>query len=352
MSYTITAQPSGRTFSVNPDETLIEAASRQGIILPYGCRDGRCGSCIGQVLSGAFEYDSEHGRQVGISAEQTADGMALFCQARATSDMSIEARLVDGIAGQDVSKFSTRVEFMEQLSHDVMRLHLKMPRNQQLEFLAGQYLEFTLPGDRARAFSIANAPHDASFIELHVRHVPNGEFTDYVFGSLEEKTMLRVRAPLGTFFLREDTQRPILMMAGGTGFAPLKGMIEHAMHLLDQNQAMQRPIHLFWGVRAKRDLYSPELPEQWANEHSGFQFTPVLSSPEPEDNWQGETGYVHEVVARTYPDLSGFDVYMSGPPVMIESAMPVFTGQGLDHEHAYSDAFVYAAPAEKPASAR
>ncbi len=351
MSFTVTAQPSGRTFSVDSGETLIEAASRQGIILPYGCRDGRCGACKGKVLSGAFAYvaddDGISKMPGGISKQEAAQGLALFCQSQPTTDMSIEAKLVDGVAGLDVRTFATRVEAMEQLSHDVMRLYLKLPRNLELEFLAGQYLEFILPGDRARAFSIANAPHNAEYIELHVRHVPDGEFTDYVFDSLKEKTMLRVRAPLGTFFLRENSQRPILMMGGGTGFAPLKGMIEHAMHL-----GLTRPIHLFWGVRAKRDLYSPELPQQWAQEHSGFQFTPVLSDPAPADEWQGETGYVHEVVARTYPDLSGFDVYMSGPPIMIESAMPVFTQQGLDHDSAYSDAFVYAAPAEKPASAR
>jgi CDP-4-dehydro-6-deoxyglucose reductase len=235
-----------------------------------------------------------------------------------------------------------RVAHKEQLNHDVVRLYLKLPENQRLQFLAGQYLDFILRDGRRRAFSIANAPHDDAMIELHLRHVPGGEFTDYVFDSMREKTILRIQAPLGTFFLREDSERPILFMGGGTGFAPLKGMIEHAFHV-----GIERPMELYWGVRARRDLYLGDLPERWARERGGFRYTPVLS--EPDDGWDGRTGFVHEAVLEDHPDISAFDVYMSGPPIMVESGRQAFEAAGLSFDHMYSDAFEYAADGNKGA---
>ena len=233
-----------------------------------------------------------------------------------------------------------RVASKEQLNHDVVRLRLKLPENQRLQFFAGQYLDFILRDGRKRAFSIANAPHDDEYIELHVRHVPRGEFTDYVFESMGEKAILRIQAPLGTFILREDTERPVIFMGGGTGFAPIKAMIEHAFH-----QGMDRPMHLYWGVRSERDLYLPDLPRQWAREHSSFSYTPVLSEPDPD--WTGRNGFVHEAVLEDHPDMSGFDVYMSGPPIMVHSGRTAFEAAGLTMDHMFSDAFEYAAATEK-----
>ena len=149
--------------------------------------------------------------------------------------------------------------------------------------MAGQYIDFVLKDGRHRAFSMANPPHDDAFIELHIRHVEGGEFTDYVFNQLEEKTVLRVEGPHGSFHLREDSDRPIILMAGGTGFAPIKGIIEHAVA-----EGIKRPMHLYWGVRAKEDLYLNELAEQWVATVPGFRYTPVLSQPNAADQWQGE----------------------------------------------------------------
>jgi CDP-4-dehydro-6-deoxyglucose reductase len=228
------------------------------------------------------------------------------------------------------------VDAKEQLAHDVIRLHLKLPEGQRLQFLAGQYLDFILRDGRKRAFSIANAPHDDTFIELHVRHVEGGEFTDHVFSAMKDKEILRIQAPLGRFTLREESQRPLIFVAGGTGFAPIKGMIEHAFHT-----GIHRSMHLYWGVRSKRDLYLPDLPVQWERTHSNFRFIPVLS--EPDADWAGRTGFVHQTVAADHPDMSGFDVYMAGPPVMVQAGRRAFEDAGLTLEHMFSDAFEYAA---------
>ena len=235
----------------------------------------------------------------------------------------------------EIREMPCRVDKIERLNDDVIRLYLKLPEGERLQFLAGQYLNFILENGEKRAFSIANAPHNDQALELHIRHVPGGEFTDFVFSEMKVGTIQRIQAPMGGFYLREESDRPLLMMAGGTGLAPLKGIIEHAFHI-----GVDRPIHLFWGVRASRDLYLPELPEKWAEAHPGFRFTPVLS--EPDDDWPGARGWVHEAVLAEYPDLSAFDLYMSGPPPMVFAAKDAFMAAGLAEAHMYSDVFEWA----------
>jgi CDP-4-dehydro-6-deoxyglucose reductase len=234
-----------------------------------------------------------------------------------------------------------RVARLEQLTPDVVRIYLKVPAAQRLQFLAGQYVNILLKGHAPRAFSIANAPHDDEFIELHIRYVEGGYFTDQVFHQLHEKAMLRLQGPLGTFFLREDSDRPALLVGGGTGFAPLKGMLEHAFEI-----GLRQPLHLFWGVRSRRDLYLDDLPRHWTQVHSNFRYTPVLSEPGPEDAWAGETGLVTDAVVKRYPDLATFDIYASGPPVMVQAGHRLFLGHGLDESRFFSDSFEYAAVTE------
>lgn len=332
MSVQVLTQPGKHRFSVDDGETVLAAALRQRVGLPYGCRNGTCGTCAAWLVSGNVEYPS--GKTEALKGRPS--GTCLACQAVPLSDLVLEVVEVETVAEIAVRTLPCRVERKERLSHDVLRLCLKLPEQQRLQFYAGQYLDFILKDGRKRAFSIANAPHDDAYIELHVRHVPGGEFTQYVFENLAEKTILRIQAPLGTFFLRESSPRPIVLMGGGTGFAPLKGMIEHAFHV-----GIQRPMHLYWGVRARRDLYLPDLPATWVDTHPGFAYTPVLSEPDPD--WQGSTGFVHEAVVADYPDMSPFDVYMSGPPVMVEAGRIAFKAHGLGQEHMFSDAFEYAA---------
>lgn len=332
MSFKVRTEPRDHLFDVEDGETVLAAALRQGIGLPYGCRNGRCGSCSATLLEGEIAYPS--GKTEALEGQR--EDTVLLCQAVPRSDLRVQVAEIETLAEIEVRTLPCRVAAKEQLSHDVVRLWLKLPEHQRLQFRAGQYLDFILRDGRRRAFSIANAPHDDALIELHVRHVPGGEFTDYVFDSMQERTILRIQAPLGTFVLREDSDRPILMMGGGTGFAPLKGMIEHAFHA-----GIERPIHLYWGVRSRRDLYLPELPERWTLEHPGFRFAPVLS--EPDADWKGRRGFVHEAVIADHPDMSGFDVYMSGPPVMVEAGRRAFEDHGLTMDHMFSDAFEYAA---------
>jgi CDP-4-dehydro-6-deoxyglucose reductase len=332
MNFKVQVLPSNHEFTTETDETLLDAALRQGISLPYGCRNGRCGTCVSQLLSGDIAYPSGNTEAL----EGAGADACLVCQAVPLSDLSIQVREVETGQEIEVKTLPCRVVEIEHLAHDVIRLYLKLPENQRLQFLAGQYLDFILSDGRKRAFSIANAPHDDELIELHIRHVGGGKFTDYVFSKMKEKAVLRIEAPLGSYYLREDSQRPVILMGGGTGFAPLKAIIEHAFYL-----GITRPMHLFWGVRSQRDLYLKDLPEHWAETHENFRYTPVLS--EPDADWTGRTGWVHDAVVADYPDLSGHDLYMSGPPPMINAAKDSFIACGLTMDNMYSDAFEYAA---------
>jgi CDP-4-dehydro-6-deoxyglucose reductase len=332
MSFIVSTEPGGHRFSVAADQTLLEAAIAQRIGLPYGCRDGKCGSCTAQLVAGTVSYPS--GKTEALTG-QPADA-CLTCQAVPESDITLRVAELETVADIEVRILPCRIAEKTRLNHDVIRLRLKLPEAQRLQFLAGQYIEFILADGRKRAFSIASAPHDDALLELHVRRVPGGEFTDYIFDELQEKTVLRLQGPLGSFVLREESTRPMLFIGGGTGFAPIKGLLEHAFHL-----GIRRPMAFYWGVRAERDLYLPDLPERWATEHPNFSWVPVLS--EPDANWRGRRGYVHDAVLDDHPDIAGYDVYMSGPPVMVEAGRAAFESRGLALDHMFSDAFEYAA---------
>ncbi|MBK1629293.1 CDP-6-deoxy-delta-3,4-glucoseen reductase [Thiohalocapsa halophila] len=332
MRYTISTEPAGHEFRVEPGQTVLEAAIAQRIGLPYGCRDGKCGSCTAQLLAGRVGYPS--GKTEALSGQP--QGACLTCQAVPETDIALRVAELETVADIEVRILPCRVADKTQLNHDVMRLRLKLPETQRLQFLAGQYLEFILADGRKRAFSIANAPHDDALMELHVRRVPGGEFTDFIFDELKERTVLRIQGPLGSFVLREQSDRPMLFIGGGTGFAPIKGLLEHALHM-----GITRPMTLYWGARAERDLYLPELPRRWAQEHPSFRYVPVLSQPDPD--WTGRRGYVHEAVLEDHPDIADYDVYMSGPPVMVEAGRAAFEARGLSPDHVFSDAFEYAA---------
>lgn len=331
MTFKVQLEPSGRRFTIEEGETVLAAALRDNIGLPYGCRSGCCGTCAAKLREGEVSYPQ--GQPPALEG-QPAD-TCLPCMALAMSDLTLEAREAESLQEIEVRTLPCRVVKVEHLAHDVIQLFLKLPEGQRLQFHAGQYLEFLLSDGRRRAFSIANAPHDDELIELHIRHVDGGKFTDWVFNKLKERSILRIQAPLGSFVLDTDSPRPVLFLAGGTGFAPIKGQIQHAMHL-----GIERPMALYWGVRAQRDLYMAELPERWAAERDDFRFVPVLS--EPDADWTGRSGWVHEALLADYPDLSGYDIYMAGPPPMIFAARDAFRAAGALDAHMYSDAFEYA----------
>lgn len=340
MSYQVTVQPSAHTFTVDDDATILGAAIDAGIGLPYGCRNGACGACKGKVLQG--EVDHGEYQASALSEADKQNGMALFCCAHPISDVVIECREALPSNGLRPRIMPARVQKMEKLSHDVMAMYLKLPSNERMQFLAGQYIEFLLKDGKRRAFSLANAPHNDDLLELHLRLVPGGQFTQYVFNEMQEKAILRLEGPFGSFYLREDHTKPIIFVAGGTGFAPIKGIIEHILH-----QKSSRKMVLYWGARAKEDLYMPELPEAWQAAHPEFSFIPVLSEPKIEDEWQGRTGLVHQAVLDDFDDLSAYQIYCCGAPQMVDIAHQSFQEKGLPEDEFFSDAFTFANPPPK-----
>ena len=314
--------------------TILESALREGFSLSYGCRNGACGTCKGRVLEGLVDHGDF--QENALSESERHAGMTLFCTAKPLSDVVIECREVGENRDVPVRTMPCRVEQMTKAAPDVMILSLKLPASERLQFLAGQYIDILLKDGKRRAFSIANAPHDDALVQLHVRRVPGGEFTGQVFDEMQEKAILRFEGPHGTFFLREGSTRPIVFVAGGTGFAPVKSMIEHAFQARSTREMV-----LYWGARSLRDLYMADLPRRWRNEHAHFAFVPVLSEPLAEDRWQGRTGLVHQAVLEDYPDLSGVQVYACGAPPMVDVARRTFVERGLPEAEFFADAFIF-----------
>lgn len=330
MSFTVTLLPSNQSFQCNADESILDAALRNDFIVPYGCQGGACGACVVQVKEG--EYDYPDGDPVALTKDNTANKQIFLCQAHASSDMAIEVELETDIAPSKI--LPVKVIEKNQLTHDIVQLFLKLPAGESLDFHAGQYIDFLLKDGKKRSFSLACPPNKNNQLELQIRHVTDGYFTDIVFNQMNVDEIMRIEGPLGTFYLRTDNNRPIIMVGGGTGFAPLKGMIEETVA-----NNLDLDIHLFWGVRAKRDLYMLELIESWAKQLKNFKFTPVLSDPMESDDWQGKVGFVHEAVIESYPDMSGHDLYMCGPPVMIEASKDAVIKNGMNTDNMFSDSF-------------
>lgn len=337
MSYKVIVEPSGLSFEVKPGQNVLDAALEAEIVLPYSCRGGGCSTCKAKVLEGEFEAGEapEH----ILEPSDLEQGFTLMCQVHPKSDLRIEspqARLATDI---QVRKMPARVMEMERLNDDVMRLTLQLPPGQPLMYYAGQYLEVIMKDGRRRSYSMANPPRENNQVELHIRHMSGGAFTDHVFGvtepAMKERGMLRTEAPFGSFFLREESDKPLVFIASGTGFAPIKALVEHM-----QQKNIQREVCFYWGGRRPKDIYMMELAQQWAKDIPNFSFVPVVSDALAEDNWTGRTGFVHQAVVDDMPDLSGWEVYACGAPVMVESAQKDLVAKcGLDAAVFYADAF-------------
>jgi CDP-4-dehydro-6-deoxyglucose reductase, E3 len=333
MTYQVSIQPSGRDFSVAHDVPILQAAIAAGIGLPYGCKDGACGSCKCRLVSGQVELGPH--QQKALSLQEQQDGLTLTCCAFAKSDIVLESRQVTALGTFPVKKMPSRVAEFTKPTADVAVLKLQLPANEKLQYHAGQYVEFILRDGARRSYSMANAPHTSEQLELHIRHLPGGKFTDHVFGTMKEKDILRVEGPYGSFYLREDSAKPIILLASGTGFAPIKAIIEHA-----KMKHSMRPMHLYWGCRSKADVYLHEWALAAAADMPNLTYIPVLSDAKPEDAWQGRTGFVHQSVLQDLPDLSGHQVYACGVPVMVDSARRDFTAlAGLPEDEFFADSF-------------
>ncbi len=334
--FQITVQPSGRAFGANTGQTILAAALQNGVGLPYGCKDGACGSCKCKMISGTVRH-GEH-QPKALSADEEAAGLVLTCCAEPLSDLVLESRQVTDESAYPIKKMPVRVSTLEKKSSDVMQVRLQLPAADTFRYHAGQYIEFILRDGARRAYSMANAPHtqtETPGVELHIRHMPGGKFTDHVFGAMKEKEILRVEGPFGSFFLREDSDKPIVLLASGTGFAPIKALIEHL-----QFKGISRPTALYWGGRRPQDLYMHEWVQARAAELPWLRYIPVVSNALPEDAWGGRTGFVHQAVLDDFADLSGHQVYACGAPIVVDSARAAYSAQrGLPPEEFFADSF-------------
>jgi len=335
-AFQITVQPSGRSFAVQPGETMLAAAIHAGVGLPYGCKDGACGSCKCKKLEGTVVHGEHQAK--ALSAEEEAAGFVLTCCGVAHSDVVLESRQVTDESAYPIKKMPVRVAALEKKSHDVMQVRLQLPATEPFRYHAGQYVEFLLRDGARRAYSMANAPHtqaDHPGIELHIRHMAGGKFTDHVFGPMKEKEILRVEGPYGSFFLREDSDKPLILLASGTGFAPIKALIEHL-----QFKGITRPATLYWGGRRPGDLYMDAWVRERLADMPQLCYVPVVSDALPEDGWSGRTGFVHQAVLDDFADLSGHQVYACGAPIVVDSARAAYSAQrGLPPDEFFADAF-------------
>jgi CDP-4-dehydro-6-deoxyglucose reductase len=336
MAFQIVVQPSGRSFTVDGDETLLSAGIRQGLNMPYGCKDGACGSCKCKKISGEVQLGTYQTK--ALSDEERAQGMVLTCCATALSDVVLESKQVTSADAFPMKKMPVRIASMEKVSSDVMRIFLQLPATELMQYHAGQYVEFLLRDGSRRAYSMANAPHtlaaDAPQVELHIRHMPGGKFTDHVFGAMKEKEIQRVEGPQGSFYLREDSNAPIVLLASGTGFAPIKALMEHMQH-----NGITRHTRLYWGGRRPADLYMNDWVLAQLPLMPHLQYIPVVSNALPEDAWTGRTGFVHAAVLQDTPSLTAYQVYACGAPIVVDSAKRDYLASGLVEDNFFADSF-------------
>jgi CDP-4-dehydro-6-deoxyglucose reductase len=336
MTFNVTVLPSGVSFEVDRNEPILAAAIEKGIGLPYGCKDGACGSCKCRLVEGRVIHGAHQTK--ALSAEEEEAGMVLTCVAAPQTDVVLEARTVAGAGEFPVRKMPSRVISIDKPAPDVAIIKLQLPANDKLAYHAGQYIEFILRDGSRRSYSMATAPHTQETqpgIELHIRHMPGGKFTEHVFHGMAPKEILRLEGPFGSFFLREDAPGPVILLASGTGFAPIKAIVEHLRHKGDA-----RPVHLYWGCRSLVDLYAHAWLVEAARTMPQLTYVPVLSEPKPTDEWTGRTGFVHLAVMADFPDLSLHQVYACGAPIMVETAQREFvTHRGLPPDNFYADSF-------------
>ncbi len=325
-------RPDNRIVAVRAGDTILDAALREGIALPFECRNGGCGQCKATLAYGEVDHGA-YQKEALTQAERDA-GQILTCCAQPRGDVEIEYLPAKTPGGIRPREWLATVERLEKLAPDVMRVILALEGGERISFYAGQYINVLLEDGARRSFSFATAPQESARIELHIRRIEGGRYTGHVFERMRAGDKLRFEGPLGAFFLREDTDKPIIFVAGSTGFAPVKSMLEHAFA-----RGLRRRMLLYWGTRQRADMYLAALPEQWAREHDNFTFVPVLSDPAPEDHWQGRTGLVHEAILADFPSLAGHQVYACGSTAMVEAAHPAFRARGLAQDDCFADAF-------------
>ncbi|HEX4972938.1 MAG TPA: 2Fe-2S iron-sulfur cluster-binding protein [Steroidobacteraceae bacterium] len=333
----ITLLPSQQVIFVEEGETILDAALRAGLNLPHSCKGGHCSSCRARIRAGSISYP--RGRPLGLMEDEERDGYVLLCQAHAANeDLAIEVREIRPPLPEVVVKsLPCRIERMHKLAPEVMAVFLRLPANEEFHFVAGQYLDIMLPQNRRRSFSIASCPGRDELVELHIRRVASGEFTQQLFEGMKEKTLLRIEGPLGQFWFRRESPRPALLIGGGTGYAPLRSMLRDLLQVGDR-----RPLHLYWGAQTRQDLYEDDQVRALCAQYPNLRYTPVLSDAPTQDRWTGRRGLVHAAALEDHPRLEQLDVYASGPPAMVEAVRYEFIARGLPPQQLFFDSFDYA----------
>jgi CDP-4-dehydro-6-deoxyglucose reductase len=328
-------------FSAGPEQSLLDAALSASLNLPHSCKGGNCGACRARLVRGEIHYPN--GTPLGLASAEVADGLILLCQARARTDLTVETFEVRPADGATIKRLPCRIERALPLSHDVMGLYLRLPAAEAFVFEAGQYIDIMLPGGRRRSFSIASPPHDSRLLELHVRRVPGGEFTDRLFHEDTRSALLSIEGPLGQFIYRgaqppggaAGDAAPMLLIGGGTGIAPLISILRHIIE-----NSIERDITLYWGVRSERDLYAHATLQGLQGRTARMRYVPVLSEPSPA--WAGSSGWVHAAALKDIENLEEYEVYAAGPPAMIAAVQGEFAARGADPSRLYFDSFDYA----------
>lgn len=330
--HTIILKPAGLTFETQDDETILDAALRQEIALPHGCREGLCGNCRVKVVDGHFTA----GRYTpqAISLAERKRGYVLSCNVMPLSDMVIECPKLRVEKLFETKSMLGRVVRLQKLRASVVILHLSLIGIEKLRYLPGQYIDIVTDSGIQRSYSIAGPPHAGDLIELHVRQVPGGAFAEFAFNELKVDDVLRIEGPKGEFFLRQSN-KPILFLASGTGFAPIKSILEDAFF-----RGFRRRTFLYWGARTLNDLYMRDLPMDWKRQYEQFNFVPVLSEPLLTDRWVGARGYVHEAVLRDCHDLRGYQVYACGSPHFVQGMFKALIAGGMCETQFFSDTFI------------
>ncbi len=336
MAFSVTNKQNNTTFVVDDNETILDAALKDNRIYPYGCRSGVCGACKCTLVSGRVDYGSYE--DFALPDEEREEGKVLICQAKPLEDIVLDVEEIMTGTSVQIKVLPCRVRAIDRLAEDVVRLFLALPKTQEFNFLPGQYIDILLKDGQRRSFSLANLPQHAAEhgLELHIRNVPDGHFTPRVFDSMRERDLLRFEGPFGAYILQSEADTPIIMIAGGTGFSPIKGLIENAME-----RSPDQSIHLFWGARDEQDLYLDGLVRQWLDSYPNLKYTPVLSES-TSASWRGEKGFVHDAVCRTYGRFEQFDVYASGPPIMIDCVRGSLLEKGMAPDRFHFDSFEFA----------
>lgn len=327
MAYDVHIAGTDLHFACDAQQNILDAALKAGIEMPYSCRKGVCGNCAGAVASGEV--------QCPPAGEIVQPGQHLFCQCLPLGDLEIVPTAWHRTDPAARKTFNVKVYRNTPAADDVSVLQLRLPAGQRAKFKAGQYLQIALPDGSRRSYSMANPPHESDMLQLHVRHVPGGQFTQIV-QQLKAGDVLRVELPFGSFELREESVAPMLCVVGGTGFAPVKSLLDDIV-----KKGIKRPITLIWGGRNRGGLYLMAAVERWKKMLPEFTFVPAVEDPGDAQALGGFHGRVDEAVRAHCTALADSEVYCCGAPAMVASVKKVCVDErGLDPRHFFSDVFV------------